>query len=281
MICKNCGTNVPDSRERCHYCDSPMNPVAIAPEKEHRSGKMLCKSCGNKIEAEDVFCKHCGAPKQPESEPAPEAASHFLKICPHCGAEMESGDLYCAVCGKALTTEKAKKPKKFLPWLMIGLTLVAAIAIIAITDYVNNTPEAVAEDFVKAMYDCDAGEIFDLYPPERMEQLMEENDRKESQYENRIKSHLETTYDYLIGSYGENWSVTIDGAIQVDLSEGEWQNYWRSYQRHDIDMEAAEKIRVNVVFDGACGQRKDPHWVVVVKIDGRWYVDPNQYSLLF
>lgn len=114
MICKQCGTEVPDNYKFCTKCGNDLDKQREeeqAAQAANSAGDSLhCPKCGAPIHAGDKFCTGCGADLSIKETASPEPSEpenipdEFH--CPHCGAEIKPGDKFCIVCGKPLLAEE-------------------------------------------------------------------------------------------------------------------------------------------------------------------------------
>lgn len=95
---------------------------------------MKCAKCGGEVEEGQAFCTECRAP-------IPQQPS--VQYCTACGAPIEDGQQFCIRCGQPVSQNKAdwirpsptqqsgKETKGWLPLLIVGISLLAVIAVCA------------------------------------------------------------------------------------------------------------------------------------------------------
>ena len=136
---------------------------------------MNCQNCGAPIPEGTKFCPACGAQQTaPQPQEAPqEAASSF---CASCGNPVPAGATFCAVCGQPVGAAAPSKPK-LNKKLLIGIgAAVAVIALVVVLIVVlagggSNSPEGVAERFVKATSEMDYETLLDCYTDAALRQI--------------------------------------------------------------------------------------------------------------
>ena len=118
IVCKQCGQQQPEFREKCVRCDAPLH--AVSPEEEKRleqpgsdnlpDGFIVCKQCGRQQPANRETCYRCNAPLHAavsvptpsDPQPLPEQQGTKFRVCAQCGNYNPENAVYCLKCGGSL-----------------------------------------------------------------------------------------------------------------------------------------------------------------------------------
>lgn len=256
MICNNCGTNVPDGSANCHYCGAPM---PVAPVAEPAPQAMVCPNCGAPLAEGSAFCTSCGyslaAAPAPEAPKAPKAPK---------------GD-------KLAFLDKLPFPRKYTLIGAAGLVTLIVVLIIVLVSCGGNSPEAVAEAYVEAMFDADAEAMLDLLPEEIFEDV--DDDELDEIIENGDKALKSALKMYEIG-YGDDWDYSIEIKNVDACSKSDRKSLQKKYDKnYGLDVEEASEVEVEIEIDGEKRRDTIEETVTVVCIDGDWYLDVDEMDL--
>lgn len=263
MICKNCGTEIPDGFSFCNCCGMPAAPAAepapVAPV----------------------------VPPIPEawSAPAPVAEEPVVaeNVCAACGAPLVEGSLFCTACGTKVTppaapvceAPKQSEPKKGLfsnKLLLLGATgvlVVISLVLILCLAFGGNSPESVAEDYVIAVCEGDVEAVLDLLPETFMEEYSDEIED--------LAEELEESYEYrmdeLMDEYGD-YDLTVEAVYVQEFTKKQLRNKAERYEEEfDLVLEDAAEVKLLLVVEGETMEEGDIVELDVVQIDGDWCID--------
>lgn len=152
-------------------------------------------------------------------------------------------------------------------------------------------PEEVAEEFAQALFDGDGETVWNLIFPEMRDATLEQEDMTEEEaideLSNIVKSNLGSVEDYI-----DSIEVTEQGS--TDLNEDEIADLVEAYDSDydiQINVSAAKEVDLEVKLvlnsDGedlfgdnlSDDDLTTDVSLVVVQIDGQWYVDPTGMSM--
>ncbi len=152
-------------------------------------------------------------------------------------------------------------------------------------------PEEVAEEFVQALFDGDGETMWNLMSPEMRDAALEQEDMTEEEAIDELsdmgKSNMGSVEDYI-----DSIEVTEQGS--TDLNEDEIADLVEAYDSDydiQINVSAAKEVDLEVKLvlnsDGEdlIGDNLSDDdlttdvSLVVVQIDGQWYVEPTGMSM--
>ncbi len=276
-------------------------PIIPNPEIEQPVVSKTCMICGNALKADAKFCNDCGAPCAFEPEPIIPVipmAEPEGKTCPACGKQLRATAKFCNGCGAGLepvtvtdpAVMKQKKPKKektskkgkkgLLIGIVLGvLALVAAAAVVLFlllgADKKDEEKAGQAAlEWVEAYYSADGEGMLDACHVKVVETLCEKNAVNYDVMAEALQNKLTGSFDFDTASFEVAEVEELDKSDLEDLQEIYEDDY-------DLELEEACEVTVAVVFayeDGT--EKKDDIEVTVVKVDGKWFCEPNETDLL-
>ena len=134
-------------------------------------------------------------------------------------------------------------------------------------------PEEVAEEFVQALFDGDGETMWNLMSPEMRDAALEQEDMTEEEAIDELsdmgKSNMGSVEDYI-----DSIEVTEQGS--TDLNEDEIADLVEAYDSdYDIQINGEDLIGDNL----SDADLTTDVSLVVVQIDGQWYVEPTGMSM--
>ena len=316
MICKICGTNMPDGSLYCTTCGAPMAAAPAAPAEP------VCPSCGTTVAPGGIFCTVCGtrlpeaapaapaapayeppaapaAPAAPAYEPpadpfAPAApayeppadpfaaaapvyeppAAPVAPTCIHCGAPIAVGSAFCTTCGRPQTGGTPSTPKEKKPFpmklVLLGAGVLALILtlVIILVSCGGNNPEAVAEEFVSCMFDGDMVGVMELMPEEVLDFIAEEEDMDVDEMIEEMEDEMADAMDMVDMEY------TIEEVGEAEYyKKKDLKKLRENYEDMDIEIEDAAEVEVTLLMEAYGMEMPQSMTVVVIQVDGDWYID--------
>lgn len=148
-------------------------------------------------------------------------------------------------------------------------------------------PEEVAEQFVQALFDGDGETMWNLMSPEMQEASLEQEDMTEEEAIDELSSMGGGSLAYL-EDYVDGYEVTEQGSTDLDEDEiADLVDTYDSMYDIQIDVQAAKEVDLEITIvlneDGQelVGDEMTEDdlttemSLVVVQIDGQWYVEPT------
>ena len=139
-------------------------------------------------------------------------------------------------------------------------------------------PETIVEKFGDCFIDADVAGIFDLINPDMMEYAMEEEGMSKSdlnEMADELNEQLTTMYEYIEEMTGEKLNMSFEIADQWDLDEDELADIQDEYDAADVKIEEGKVFEVELTMEVAGQAETQSMELVVVKIGGKWYLEPS------
>lgn len=152
-------------------------------------------------------------------------------------------------------------------------------------------PEKVAEQFVQALFDGDGETMWNLISPEMQEAVLEQEDMTEEEAIDELSTMSSSSLSY-IEDYVDGFQVTEQGSTDLDDDEiADLEDTYDSDYDIKIDIQAAKEVDLEVKIvlnedgqelagdDVSDDDLSSDISLVVVQIDGQWYVEPTGVSM--
>ena len=223
-------------------------------------------------------------------------------FCGKCGTQIPDGAAFCPSCGNAVAAQPAVNqaetvtalPKKKVNTnTIVGIVAVAAVvvavAIILISIFAgggsgSGSPEAVVEKYMEASLDFDIDRLLECMHDDVIKQAADElydGDVKELKAE--LKEDLDEAKEYmeLLGSEIElSYKIVDSTSIKGDNFDDIAEDFKDEF---DLKISAAAIVDVEQSTSGEIlGEIYDETnemSVIVVKIDGKWYIHPEDFDI--
>ncbi len=238
---------------------------------------MFCPNCNQQVPEDATFCTNCGMRMQNTAAPVypvtPPYAQPYVQPTYASPAPGYPPQFPTAKAG-------SKKPIIIIS-VLIGIAAIIVALFLALGGGANhNSPETVAEDFIKAYIDFDVDTMLDCMPEDvidslidksncdtrdELEDLLEETYKSRFEYKNITISIEETDVEYITDSDSEFEECLDDIKDEYDLSNRDSD---KIEECATVKMELAVTAKIN-------GKRLDDTDIVTfycVKIDSDWYV---------
>jgi len=271
-FCSKCGTQLSDDAMFCANCGAPVaqqvaEPVAPQPVAQQVAEPVVAESVAQQV-AEPVVAQ----PIAPQ--PAPQQAVPYTQ--PQ-AVKSSKIDL------KKPLFSIGKFKVDLMKLLIAGGALLLALVLVVILAFSANNPKSIAQKAVGAcLDDFDADAVLDLVHEDVVSIIANEEDmtvkqlRREcqAQFDER-KQRIEKAYD----DYSVNWEVVnVRDASFSELEDIQEDYLDYSYNLLVTDVKIA-KVYAEATFidDGDYDHESDILEYILVKIDGNWYVDFEEF----
>lgn len=137
-------------------------------------------------------------------------------------------------------------------------------------------PEAVVEKFMDCLIDADAKGMFDLVPDAVLEYAMEQDDMSKSDFDDQVgelSDMLQESYDYVEEMTGEKLKMSYEITDSYEMDEDEVADLQEDYDDADVEIEEAKVFEVDFTMEVAGEEQTQSLEIVVIKVDGKWYVE--------
>ena len=236
---------------------------------------MFCGKCGTQIPDGAAFCPSCGNPSGTQNQANPQPTANAQPT--------------------AYAQPAAATQKKISTNTIIGIAAVAAVviavAVILICVFAGgggsgaNSPEAVVEKYVKAtIIDMDADAFLDCIHPDILKVAAEDEFDGDV---DALKEQLQDMLDRLkemMENFGDSVKISYEILESEDIEDedlDEIKDYFKD--EYGVKVTAAANVTFEQRTKGeVMGQEVDQtqeNSVTVVKIDGKWYIDPESADI--
>lgn len=201
-------------------------------------------------------------------------------FCGKCGAKNDDGAKFCSCCGESIQIGGTKKAASKPNHRLIGIIAVVLVAAIVLVSGIGlsggRSAEETAEQAIAALEALDLTMLYELYPEQIQEWLIESNvnTSTEEEYKQLLREKNEELQTEL-SVYGTEvaWSGGDLYAISKEAKESvdEW------YKNKGISISAAKVLPVKMTINLWGIENSSDYGVVLIKYKGSWYVD--EYSI--
>lgn len=213
-------------------------------------------------------------------------------FCGKCGTENVEGTPFCAGCGADLGGGKSKsklKVGKFNLDLKNRKTLIAlgagvlALVVVLVLLFGGNSPKKVADKFMNAYVDADAKGMMKVVHDDIIDQIMEDEDMDKDDWNDQLdelSEGLEAMYEQMEDYYDGKLKLTYEVKSEKDMKGDDLDDLKDEYEdEYDLKVKDAKLVKVKLTVK--CGDYKESETMelVVVKIGGKWYIDPNSMPM--
>lgn len=228
---------------------------------------MFCSRCGNEIKGDGKFCPKCGAPvKQAQSQGADMSGGSAQGYSYNQGASPAGSS-----AGMGVPVAK-KRP----PYVAIGaIVLVVILLIVGIRlIFFRDTYKTPIKNMVKVMEDRDVDAAMELIPENFLDAAEGLTGMTKEEMADMLEEDLIDSFDKYIGD------IKIDYEIgdTRDLTQSELRDISDDYMGVLGDIEEGKEVEFSyeMYVDGELEEESsDDETIDVVKIDGKWYISPN------
>lgn len=238
---------------------------------------MFCSRCGNEIKGDGKFCPKCGAPVKPIQNQGPEMS----------GANTQRGNAQTysysqnnysqgAVPAGGAAGTGAPAAKKRPPYVAIGAIVLAVILLIVAVRLIffRDTYKTPIKNMVKVMEDRDVDAAMNLIPENFLDAAESLTGMDKEEMADMLEDDLVEAFDQYIGE------IEIDYEIgdTRDLTQSELNDISDEYMGVLGSIEEGKEVEFSyeMYVDGELEEESgDDETINVVKIDGKWYISPD------
>lgn len=217
---------------------------------------MFCGKCGACVKDSAKFCMTCGNPVPPiQPEASPDPIVQEAPAAPPAPAPVK------------------RSKKKLVIWLIIAALILAAGATTGCLLLRKNTPRKVAYAAMDAIFEPDAGALFDLIPKQVLE---EEFGGRLGQ--KTAKAQLQENLEDMLSDYHryyEDPEIEYNVVDVHKLPDSVLEELQEVYEdEFDCQITDAREVIVHLVItDDDDAYYSSVDMLTLVKVDGKWYLD--------
>ncbi|MBQ8524454.1 MAG: zinc ribbon domain-containing protein [Clostridia bacterium] len=217
-------------------------------------------------------------------------------FCGHCGNQIPDGVGFCPVCGNQTgaqapvqNTPKKKMSTNTIIGIIAVVAVVVALAIILFAVFAGgksgaSSAEAVVEKYLDATLDFDVDALFECLHEDIIEAAAEEEGFDSvSEFKDELKEQLDQAAD-MMDALGASIELSYDITDTEELEDDDLDEIAEELEdEFGVKVTAATAVTVEQYTKGtAMGQEIDETettTIVAVKIDGDWYINPDDFDI--
>ena len=214
---------------------------------------MFCSRCGNEIKGDGKFCPKCGAPIKPvQGQEAQAPGGNSQNYSYNQGNYSQGG------------------------YAQGGYVLAVILVIVAVKlIFFRDNYEAPIKNLVKVMEEGDGEAALDLIPEKYLDVAESWSGMDREDMEEMVIEEIENALD----DYSGDIEIDYEIGNARDMTESELEDLESSYMGFLGDIEEGKEVEFSykLYVNGAKQEESDPGETVrVLKIDGKWYLDPEE-----
>jgi hypothetical protein len=222
--------------------------------------------------------------------------------CKICGAALPENAKFCGKCGAKFGAVPAPIEPKPMPAqprskkpLIIAVAVILALITIGLVIFLcsddddrdskrskkSNDAETVAEEYINIVYcgDGDAKDLIELYHPDVVSIVFDDQGVSKKARISDINDHLEEIQEELEDEDVEITEVEIRSV--KDLSDDDFEDLEEYYDDvFDLTIDEAKFVKIRIYADVDGEEDTENEDLVVVKIDGDYYLDEDYNGYL-
>ena len=266
----------------------------------------FCGKCGAKLEGNATVCPMCNAvvEEAPASEVKEEIKEETKEEVKEEAVEVKPETVKSTTTGSSIGTEidkaigsakekggefikKMKTDKKFSQLVIaIAAGVVAAVAVVVVLAcliFGGGYTEAI-DNYID-LISGDADAIEKMIPPAALEYMVDEEDFDLDEFKEEYEDTSDERMEYLEEEYGEDIKISYEITKEKELSEKKLNAIRDGLkENYDIQKKSVTKgyeLDVEMTIEGDDDEDTDEDEIIVVKIDGDWYITTSRGSLSF
>ena len=239
---------------------------------------MFCSRCGNEIKGDGKFCPKCGAPIKPvQGAPNPGAGNGAAPGGTSQNYSYNQGNYSQGGYAQGGYGQAGMAAKKRPPYVAIGAIVLAVILVIVAVKLIffRDNYEAPIKNLVKVMEEGNAEAALELIPEKYLDVAESWSGMDREDMEEMVIEQIEDAFD----DYSGDIEIDYEIGNARDMTESELEDLESSYMGFLGDIEEGKEVEFSykLYVNGAKQEESDPGETVrVLKIDGKWYLDPEE-----
>ncbi|MBP3313164.1 MAG: zinc ribbon domain-containing protein [Oscillospiraceae bacterium] len=240
---------------------------------------MFCVNCGAKLEDGAKFCTQCGAQQAVTENAVTEETAAPVE---ETATVEEEGDV--EITGLVLFGKTFSKKVVTIAAAALAAVILLVILVVALLPG-SASPKGAAEEYVKAVFACEADEIIAVMPPDALKTIYKNNDMRAKEYENRMDEIMESMDEDMDDYFGARRKVSVKVEQTKKLNKSELRSLKEIYKDAKYgSVSDARIMKVRISLNGSEESGSGTVKVSVVKQGGRWFINPldtNPYTLIY
>ncbi len=239
---------------------------------------MFCVNCGAKLEDGAKFCTLCGTQQTVAEETAAVVSEETAQDV----AAEEAGDV--EVTGLVLFGKTFSKKVVTIAAAAVAVVALIAILLVALLPGAAS-PKGAAEEYVRAVFACEADEIIAVMPTQALKTIRKNNEMSAREYENRMDDIMDDVDEDMDDYFGAKRKVSVKVEQTEKLNKSQLRSLQEIYKEAKYgSISDARIMKVSISLNGNLEDGSGTVKVSVVKQGGRWFINPldtNPYSLIY
>ena len=241
--------------------------------KGEEGAYMFCSHCGQELKDGGRFCPRCGAPVEGAAQAEGSRTSENASTGPMQGGAQYGGAPGYQQAGPGVQMKRGMSQGAAIAIIVAIVLCIAGAGVGGYFLLFRNNYKTPIKNLMKAIEDQDGEAALKLIPEKYVEmaQTMSGMDKED------IEEMLEQGLDSMVEEYGGDIKVDYEIGDARDLTEAELADLEESYYGFLGDVEEGKEVEVSaeIQVDGSEKEEvMDDTLVKVIKLDGKWYLDP-------
>ncbi|MBE5778830.1 MAG: zinc ribbon domain-containing protein [Clostridiales bacterium] len=243
-----------------------------------------CQNCGAVMHLDVVNCVACGAPMFGEGE-VPQDVT-----CPYCG-QVSADPNVCSNCGISLAgvrssavspavQQQAEKNKKTGIVAFFSSIAVLVLLVVALFGGLGNSPKSVAMKYFRESVNANMLGTAKCLPPQYIKYMLEEEDMTRSEFNQELKDMSKQIKSSDIWEEMKSMKITFKVTDVEDIDRDDFREMREDYKdEYGFKITDAKTVRVEMkIKSKEYGSHEEETTIDVVKVGGKWYVDPESFD---
>lgn len=231
----------------------------------------FCTKCGASCDDNTAFCTSCGA-KFDAATSAPAGSASGANG----GSEKTILDKFKESANMETIKSLSSRPD-FTKIVGIAVVAVAALIILIILiSILGGAWKKPVKNMFKGMRDCDAEKLIEVTDEYRLDKFEDSYKGSDKSYDETLEKRLEDTMDQLEDELGKDVKISYDITDKDKLSDRDLDDIKdilkKSYDAKGVKVTKGYELDIEYTAKGKKDDDDDDGKIVVVKIDGDWYL---------